>query len=121
VTAAAQRLGLLPNDAELSIEQSLRLIFRPGFTTLATVSELSGRGVGLDVVETAVEQLGGELRVSSKPGQGSTFEILLPVSFGLLASNVVVSAGNRYCIPAAQTLGIDAIDIVDGSSGANQL
>jgi two-component system chemotaxis sensor kinase CheA len=121
VTAAAQRLGLLPNDAELSIEQSLRLIFRPGFTTLATVSELSGRGVGLDVVETAVEQLGGELRVSSKPGQGSTFEILLPVNFGRLASNVVVSAGNRYCIPAAQTLGIEVIDIVDGSSGANQL
>ncbi len=121
VSAAAKRLGLLPNDAELNIEQSLRLIFRPGFTTLDSVSELSGRGVGLDVVETTVEQVGGELRVSSEPGKGSTFEILLPVTFGVMASNVVVSAGNRYCIPAVQTLGIDAIDVVDGSSGANQL
>jgi two-component system chemotaxis sensor kinase CheA len=73
------------------------------------------------VVETAVEYVGGELRVSSKPGEGTTFEVLLPVTFGLVATNVVVSAGNRYCIPAAQTLGIDAIDVIDGSSAANQL
>jgi chemotaxis protein histidine kinase CheA len=45
----------------------------------------------------------------------------LPVTFGLLATNVVVSAGNRYCIPAAQTLGIDAIEVIDGASGADQL
>jgi two-component system chemotaxis sensor kinase CheA len=121
VSAAAKRLGLLPEDAELNIEQSLRLIFRPGFTTLDAVSNLSGRGVGLDVVETSVEQVGGELRVSSKPGAGATFEMLLPVTFTVMAGNVVVSAGNRYCIPTAQTLGIDAIDVVDGSSGANQL
>lgn len=121
VSAAAKRLGLLPAGAELNIEQSLRLIFRPGFTTLDSVSNLSGRGVGLDVVETSVEQVGGELRVSSKPGAGATFEMLLPVTFAVMPSNVVVSAGNRYCIPAAQTLGIDAIDVVDGSSGANQL
>jgi two-component system chemotaxis sensor kinase CheA len=121
ISAAAQRLGLFTNIAQLDMEQSLRLIFRPGFTTLASVSDLSGRGVGLDVVETAVEQLGGELRVSSKPGLGTTFEIGLPVTFGLVASNVVVSAGNRYCIPSSQTLGIDAIDVVDGASGANQL
>jgi two-component system chemotaxis sensor kinase CheA len=77
--------------------------------------------VGLDVVETTVEQVGGELRVSSEPKQGTTFEIRLPVTFGLVTTNVVVSAGTRYCIPAAQTLGIDAIDLVDGASGANQL
>jgi two-component system chemotaxis sensor kinase CheA len=77
--------------------------------------------VGLDIVETAVEQVGGELRVSSEPKQGTTFEIRLPVTFGLIATNVVVSAGNRYCIPAAQTLGIDAIDLIDGASGADQL
>ncbi len=78
-------------------------------------------GVGLDIVETAVEQVGGELRVSSEPKQGTTFEIRLPVTFGLIATNVIVSAGNCYCIPAAQTLGIDAIDVIDGSSGADQL
>lgn len=121
ISEAASRLGILETDGPLDIERSLRLIFRPGFTTLDSVSDLSGRGVGLDVVETAVEEVGGELRVSSKFSAGTTFEIRLPVTFGLVTTNVVVSAGNRYCIPAAQTLGIDAIDVVDGASGANQL
>ena len=121
IAEAALRLGIPKSDSPLNIDRSLRLIFRPGFTTLASVSDVSGRGVGLDVVETAVEQVGGELRVSSEPKQGTTFEIRLPVTFGLIATNVVVSAGNRYCIPAAQTLGIDAIDVIDGASGADQL
>lgn len=121
IAAAALRLGIVNSESEVDIEQGLRLIFRPGFTTLAAASDVSGRGVGLDVVETTVEQVGGELRVSSEPKQGTTFEIRLPVTFGLVTTNVVVSAGNRYCIPAAQTLGIDAIDLVDGASGANQL
>ena len=125
IADAAKRLGLAPavaSDSErIDIDRSLRLIFRPGFTTLDSPSEISGRGVGLDVVETAIEQVGGELRVSTEPALGTTFEIRLPVTFGLLAANVVVSAGNRYCIPVNQTLGIDAIDLVDGSSGANQL
>ena len=80
VTKAALRLGVLPGDSALDIERSLRLIFRPGFTTVASPSRISGRGVGLDVVETAVEQVGGEVRVSSNPGRGTTFEIRLPVS-----------------------------------------
>jgi len=121
ITAAARRLGLFKSDTPLDMEQSLRLIFRPGFTTLASASDISGRGVGLDVVETAVEQVGGELRVSSKPGYGTTFEIRLPVTFGLVATNVIVSAGKHYCIPASQTLGIDAIDVIDGASGANRI
>ena len=122
ISAAAARLGILPADGEtLDVDRTLRLIFRPGFTTQAAASKVSGRGVGLDVVETAVEQVGGELRVSSKFGEGTKFEIRLPVTFGLIATNVVVSAGHRYCIPAGQTLGIDAIDVVDGTSGADRL
>jgi two-component system chemotaxis sensor kinase CheA len=121
ISAAALRLGIVTTENELDIERGLRLIFRPGFTTLVSATDVSGRGVGLDVVETTVEQVGGELRVSSEPKRGTTFEIRLPVTFGLVTTNVVVSAGNRYCIPAAQTLGIDAIDLVDGASGANQL
>jgi two-component system chemotaxis sensor kinase CheA len=122
ISAAASRLGILqPESDALDAERSLRLIFRPGFTTLVSASNVSGRGVGLDVVETAVEQVGGELRVSSKTGEGSKFEIRLPVTFGLIPTNVIVSAGNHYCIPAGQTLGIDAIDVVDGTSGADRL
>jgi two-component system chemotaxis sensor kinase CheA len=98
VSDAARRLGIVEPDARLDFERSLRLIFRPGFTTVTTVSDVSGRGVGLDVVENGVEQVGGELRVSSKSGEGTTFEIRLPVTFGLLTAMVVVAGGIRYCI-----------------------
>lgn len=113
ISEAAMRLGLGGSDSDLDFERSVRLIFRPGFTTLASASEVSGRGVGLDVVETTVEQVGGELRVSSKPTGGATFEIRLPVTFGLLAATVVISGNNRYCIAANQTLAVDAIDVKD--------
>lgn len=129
IAEAATRLGILESDYQLDIERSLRLIFRPGFTTLESVSDVSGRGVGLDVVETAVEQVGGELRVSSKPMEGTTFEIRLPVTFGLLPATMVVSAGKHYCIPAGQTVAVDAINASEAEkllkkemgSGADQL
>jgi len=101
VGRAAAQLGLIQQGAELDMEGSLRLIFRPGFSTASAISSVSGRGVGLDVVETATEQVGGEVRVSSEPGRGSSFEICLPVTFGLLHATVLVSAGNRYCLDAS--------------------
>jgi two-component system chemotaxis sensor kinase CheA len=104
ISEAAARLGIAQNESELDFDRSLRLIFRPGFTTLESVSDVSGRGVGLDVVETAVEHVGGEMRVSSKPGLGTTFEIRLPVTFGLLEATVLLSGNNRYCIPTSQIL-----------------
>ncbi len=113
ISKAAMRLGIEPGSFPLDFERSVRLIFRPGFTTLTSVSDVAGRGVGLDVVETTVEQVGGELRVSSKPSGGTTFEIRLPVTFGLLAATVVISASNHYCIPASQTLSIDPVDAMD--------
>lgn len=108
ISEAAARLGIVEEPAELDFERSVRLIFRAGFTTLAEATDVSGRGVGLDVVETAVEQVGGELRVSSTPGLGATFEIRLPVTFGLLSATVLVANGNRYCIPANQVVNIES-------------
>jgi len=78
--------------------QSVRLLFRPGFSTAQQVSGLSGRGVGLDAVESAVEEMGGAITVASEPGQWSRFEIRLPVTFGLLDVAVVTSGGQRYLI-----------------------
>ena len=102
ISKAAARLGIVSEPAALDFERSVRLIFRAGFTTLTAATDVSGRGVGLDVVETAVEQVGGELRVSSTPGVGSTFEIRLPVTFGLLSAAVLMVNGTPYCIPANQ-------------------
>ena len=84
VSKAAISLGIAEEGKILDMDHSVRLIFRPGFSTAASASGISGRGVGLDVVETAVNQVGGEVRVVSKPGMGSTFEIRLPTTFELV-------------------------------------
>ncbi|MCA1591357.1 MAG: Hpt domain-containing protein [Acidobacteria bacterium] len=78
VAQVAAARGLLSPGKVLTEQQALRLIFKPGFSTAAEVSLLSGRGVGLDVVERAVEQAGGELRVTSVRGAGTTFELRFP-------------------------------------------
>jgi len=120
IAQAAARLGIEGHAGHLDFERSLRLIFRPGFTTLDTASDVSGRGVGLDVVETSVEQVGGQLRVSSRAGAGTTFEVRLPVTFGLLAATVVVSDGNRYCIPSNEIVGEPAkLSGKDSQAGSN--
>jgi two-component system chemotaxis sensor kinase CheA len=104
VARAAERQHLIEPGAVLNMDQSLRLIFRPGFSTSATVSDVSGRGVGLDVVESAVEQAGGAVRVRTQPGIGAEFEIRLPATFGVLRSQVIVAGGYRYCLDASQIL-----------------
>ena len=98
ISQAASRFGIIDSPRELDLTRSMRLIFRPGFTTRPEASEISGRGVGLDIVETTVEQVGGEVRVSSEPGQTSIFEIRLPVTFSLLESTIVRAGGNSYCV-----------------------
>ncbi|HET6893327.1 MAG TPA: ATP-binding protein [Pyrinomonadaceae bacterium] len=110
VQDAAIRMGIMEGGAPLDMAQCLRLLFRPGFTTLPTASTVSGRGVGLDLVETAVEQVGGEVRVSSEPGKGATFEIRLPVTVGLIEAIIVLSGSNAYCIDARDVVKSEIID-----------
>jgi two-component system chemotaxis sensor kinase CheA len=109
VSQAAINLGVISKDTLLDMDHSVRMIFRPGFTTLSSASTISGRGVGLDIVETAVEHVGGELRVSSQSGCGSTFEIRLPATFGLLRSTMVASRGSSFCIDSEHVIKIEVI------------
>jgi two-component system chemotaxis sensor kinase CheA len=109
VSLAAIKLGVISSNTRLDMDHSMRMIFRPGFTTLSSVSTVSGRGVGLDLVETAVENVGGELRVSSQSGRGSTFEIRLPATFGLLRSTMVASGGHSFCLDSAHVAKIEVI------------
>lgn len=101
VRRAGVERGIIEPGQKLNRQQSLRLIFRPGFSTASEVSNMSGRGVGLDVVERTVEQVGGELRVESEPGRGTTFELLLPTTLALVPALVVHSGGFRYCVDAS--------------------
>lgn len=104
VAKAAKRLGVLNQDAIIDSDQCIRLLFRAGFSTALEVSRFSGRGVGLDVVETGVEDVGGSVRVRSQLGRGSAFEIRLPVTFGLLKVIPVTVAGRQYLIDAAYVI-----------------
>ncbi|MBV8855576.1 MAG: chemotaxis protein CheW [Acidobacteria bacterium] len=104
VTRAAAAAGLVAPGAQITEAHALRLIFRPGFSTAARASLVSGRGVGLDVVERAVEEAGGEVRVRSLRGRGTTFELRLPTALALLPAHVVNAAGRRYCLGSSHVV-----------------
>lgn len=104
ISRAAIKLGIVDRASDVDMNRSLRLIFRPGFSTLSSPSTVSGRGVGLDIVENSVEQVGGEVRVSSESGRSSIFEIRLPVTFSLLNATIVKAGDNSYCLTGNEVL-----------------
>ncbi|WP_040844783.1 chemotaxis protein CheW, partial [Nitrospirillum viridazoti] len=83
----------------LTDDQVLDLVFRPGFSTAEAVTDLSGRGVGMDAVRAAVGRLGGSVGISSASGQGTTVRLVLPLNLVLTKVMVVAVAGERYGIP----------------------
>lgn len=87
-----------PGDA-LSDDAVHQLIFRPGFSTAETVTEISGRGVGMDVVRRNIEALRGRIDIKSVPGSGTTFSIRLPLTLATLDGLLVASGGERFVIP----------------------
>lgn len=99
VFAKAVENGLVDADAELSKEEIEALIFMPGFSTAAEISDVSGRGVGMDVVRRNIQKLGGRVTVESTPGQGSVFTLALPLTLAVLDGMLVSVAGERYVVP----------------------
>jgi two-component system chemotaxis sensor kinase CheA len=91
--------GLIPADAPLSDDEIDNLIFLPGFSTASTVSNISGRGVGMDVVKRSVQALGGRISISSRPGKGSTFTMSLPLTLAVLDGMVVTVADHTLVVP----------------------
>jgi two-component system chemotaxis sensor kinase CheA len=100
VAKAAARQGIVRRSEDLSEDQALRLIFRPGFSTLFEASDISGRGIGLEIVDRAMTQAGGEVRLSSKPGQGATFAMMVPATLALVSCVVVRCGEQFYCLDA---------------------
>ncbi|WP_267382436.1 MULTISPECIES: chemotaxis protein CheA [unclassified Sphingomonas] len=97
-TKAIER-GIIAADASLSDEDIENLIFAPGFSTAASVSNISGRGVGMDVVRRNVQSLGGRIGITSKFGKGSTFTLTLPLTLAILDGMVVSVGEQTYVIP----------------------
>ncbi|MEJ5370112.1 MAG: response regulator, partial [Bryobacteraceae bacterium] len=85
--------------AAASHESLIRLIFEPGFSTADAVSEISGRGVGMDVVRSTIESLRGRLSVQTRAGQGTTFTFVLPVSMAVDRVVILEAAGERFALP----------------------
>ncbi|MNR88592.1 Chemotaxis protein CheA [compost metagenome] len=112
---------LISPDANLSDEEIDNLIFAPGFSTADKISDISGRGVGMDVVKRSIQALGGRISISSRPGLGSTFTMSLPLTLAVLDGMVVTVAGQTLVVPLTaivETLQPEASAI--HSFGANQ-
>jgi two-component system chemotaxis sensor kinase CheA len=108
IAAAAAEQGITRNGSDLSTDQCLRLIFRPGFSTAQAVSEISGRGIGLDVVDRAMDPAGGEVRVATEPGAGTTFAMIMPATLALVQCLVVQSGDQLYAIESERVSDSDA-------------
>ncbi|MEM9262260.1 MAG: chemotaxis protein CheA, partial [Pseudomonadota bacterium] len=91
--------GLIAPDLELTNTEIDNLLFMPGFSTAKEVSDLSGRGVGMDVVKRSIQALGGRISISSTPGQGTAFSISLPLTLAVLDGMVVTVAGQTLVAP----------------------
>ena len=103
VRQRARAQGLLTNEraATLDDEALLQLVFEPGFSTSSTVSEISGRGVGMDVVRTTLRQLGGDVQLSSTPGHGTQVRLSMPVSMMLSRVLLIRAGGQLFGMPVS--------------------
>ena len=113
VACAAVAQGLLAAGAAVTEEQALRLIFRPGFSTAGRVSDVSGRGVGLDVVEHALERAGGDLSVRTVRGEGTTFELRVPLALALVTVVVVRAGGHAYAFDASRIVATTELSLAE--------
>lgn len=111
----AVEIGAFPEDEELSDEETLSLIFSPGFSTVDEVSALSGRGVGLDAVERTIHELGGEIRVFSEAGKGTRFQLVVPTTLVMISAFIVEASHWRYAINVGQIIELLYVNPADVS------
>jgi two-component system chemotaxis sensor kinase CheA len=99
IIAKAVQKGLIEPNAHLSEGEVFNLIFEPGFSTAAQVTDLSGRGVGMDVVRRNIQKLRGRIDIQSKQGKGTTFFLRLPLTLAIIEGLVVGVGEHRYIVP----------------------
>lgn len=99
ILSKAQSLGLVKIDADLTERDIYNLIFLPGFSTASRVTDVSGRGVGMDVVKKAVDRLRGRIEISTEPHNGTVFTIRLPLTMAIIDGMVITVGKKRYVVP----------------------
>lgn len=97
--ALANGLATESELAQMHEREVLRFIFAPGFSTAQQVTSVSGRGVGMDVVKTNIEKIGGTVELSSKEGRGTTFTIKIPLTLAIVSALIVEAGGERFALP----------------------
>jgi two-component system chemotaxis sensor kinase CheA len=104
VLSKAIEKGVVARDAKLTDDDIDNLIFAPGFSTAETITDVSGRGVGMDVVRQSIQALGGRVNISSNPGHGSLFSMSLPLTLAVLDGMIVKEAGQTLVLPVSAVL-----------------
>lgn len=112
IAERARALGLLAGDQELTPEEATELIFKPGFSTAGQVSELAGRGIGMDVVRAQISALGGRIETHSTAGQGTTFKLVLPLTTAV--THVVMLRAGEVSIGVPSNL-VELVQRVSGT------
>jgi len=106
IAERARAMGLVHPDTDLSDGEMAQLIMQPGFSTAEQITQVSGRGVGMDVVHNEVKQLGGSIAIESRSGAGTTFTVRLPLTLSIMQALVVRSGEQSFAIPVASIIRI---------------
>lgn len=123
IMAKAVQKGLVEPGAHLSEQEIFSLIFEPGFSTAAQITDISGRGVGMDVVRKNIQKLRGRIDIQSKVGQGTTFFLRLPLTLAIIEGLVVAVGNHRYIVPiyAVRELICPREDSISTVHGRNEM
>jgi two-component system chemotaxis sensor kinase CheA len=119
---AIQAKLVTPEQADrLNDQEMVNLVFLPGFSTTDRVTQFSGRGVGMDVVRTHVEKIGGTVTIESRPGRGTTVKMKIPLTLAIIPALTVTSAGDRYAIPQVSLLELVRLEGEQAQRGIEQM
>ena len=119
--AISQNLITAEQAARLTEREGLNLIFLPGLSTAEKITNVSGRGVGMDVVKTNIEKIGGSIDLQTQPGQGTTLKIKIPLTLAIIPALIVTSGGDRYAIPQVSLLELVRLEGAQARKGIEQL
>ncbi|MEI4273801.1 chemotaxis protein CheA [Klenkia sp. LSe6-5] len=120
---SAIRKGLVTAEqlARMATADVLQLIFAPGFSTAAAVTNVSGRGVGMDVVKTNIEAIGGTIEIESEPGRGTCTRLRIPLTLAIVPALTVECAGDRYAIPQVSLQELVSLDAEKAATAVEEI
>ena len=123
VKARALERGLISSDqaARMGDREAANLIFMPGFSTAQSVTNISGRGVGMDVVKTNIEKIGGTVDFTSEFGRGTTLRLKIPLTLAIIPALIVTSGGHRFAIPQVNLLELVRLEGEHASHGIENI